>query len=210
MDKNFVITIGREFGSGGHEIGKRLAEVLQIAFYDKELIFEASKRSGISTELLERVDEKAPKLIDFALMGAYSNETLLSNNNFHLLQAKVLMNLAAERSCVIVGRCADFVLKNHSRCLNLFIHAPLEYRIQAVMRRSQVSNEEALATIEKKDKERSKYYNFYTDKAWGQSASYHLSIDSSLLGSEQTTNYILSFIRQVHAAHDEMPSSKAV
>ncbi|MEG1587638.1 MAG: cytidylate kinase-like family protein [Bacteroidales bacterium] len=197
MDKPFVITIGREFGSGGRQIGHRLASLLNIAFYDKELIDEASRRSGVSADFLERADEKAPNLLDYALLGSFGNESVLSNGNFYVLQSNVILSLAKEKSCVIVGRSADYILRNHPRCINLFIHAPEEFRKHQVAGRLSVSEEEAVSMMEKNDRSRSKFYNFYTDKVWGKASSYHLSVDASLLGLEETALFLQSFVEKV-------------
>lgn len=197
MNTPFVITIGREYGSGGRQIGKQLADMLGIAFYDKELIEEASRRSGVSCDFLERADEKAPNLLDYALLGSFGNENVLSNGNFYVLQSNVILSLSKERSCVIVGRSADYILRNHPHCINLFIHAPAEFRKKQVAQRMQLSEDEASVLLDKHDRSRAKFYNFYTDKVWGKASSYHLSVDSSLLGLEQTARYLLDFIEQV-------------
>ena len=197
MEKPFVITIGREFGSGGRQIGRRLAAMFQISFYDKELIDEASRRSGVSTDFLERADEKAPNLLDYALLGNFGSESVLSNGNFYVLQSNVILSLAKEKSCVIVGRSADYILRNHPRCINLFIHAPEEFRKKQVADRLLISKEEALSIMDKHDRTRAKFYNFYTDKVWGKASSYHLSVDSSVLGLEQTAEYLRGFIECV-------------
>lgn len=197
MEKPFVITIGREFGSGGRQIGRRLAAMFQISFYDKELIDEASRRSGVSTDFLERADEKAPNLLDYALLGNFGSESVLSNGNFYVLQSNVILSLAKEKSCVIVGRSADYILRNHPRCINLFIHAPEEFRKKQVVDRLSISKEEALSIMDKHDRTRAKFYNFYTDKVWGKASSYHLSVDSSVLGLEQTAEYLRGFIECV-------------
>lgn len=194
MKNFFVITIGREFGSGGRQVGQRLAELLHIDFFDKELIEEASRRSGVSTDFLERADEKAPNMLDYALLGNFGNENVLSNGNFYVLQTNVILSIVKERSCVIVGRSADYILRNHPRCINLFIHAPEDFRKRQICSRMFVSEEEALSLMEKNDRQRSKFYNFYTDQVWGKSSSYHLSIDSSVLGIEYTALYLKDFI----------------
>lgn len=193
----YVITIGREFGSGGHEIGKLLAAKLGIAFYDSELIDEASKRSGVSTNFLERADEKAPNFFDYALYGGLGTDSLMSNDNFYVLQSNVILSLASEKSCVIVGRSADYILRNHPCCINIYIHAPLEFRMKNVIDRQDISLEDAELLINKKDRSRSKFYNFYTDKIWGHASSYDLCIDSSILGIERSSVCINNFIEMV-------------
>ena len=179
MNDNLIITIGRQFGSGGREIGKRLADLFGIAYYDKELINEASKSSGLSTEYFEKADERAPS----ALLNSFSINWLtgaggiwgdggLSNEYIFKFQSDVIRHLAETQSCVIVGRCADYILRQYPRCYNVFIHA------------------------EKNNKLRASYYNFYTDKGWGVASSYDLSIDSSILGSEETAIFIRDFIQK--------------
>ncbi|MEG1904223.1 MAG: cytidylate kinase-like family protein [Bacteroidales bacterium] len=197
MGNLFVITIGREYGSGGRQIGQQLAKMLNISFYDKELIEEASRRSGVSCDFLERADEKAPNLLDYALLGSFGNESVLSNGNFYVLQSNVILSLAKEKSCVIVGRSADYILRNHPHCINLFIHAPEEFRKQQIAQRLAVDLDEAESVMGKHDRSRAKFYNFYTDKVWGKAASYHLSIDSSVLGMEDTAAYLYEFVQNV-------------
>ncbi|HIX26908.1 MAG TPA: cytidylate kinase-like family protein [Candidatus Barnesiella excrementigallinarum] len=202
MNNNLIITIGRQFGSGGREIGKLLSELFGIAYYDKELINEASKSSGLSTEYFEKADERAPS----ALLNSFSINWLtgagglwgdggLSNEYIFKFQSDVIRHLAETQSCVIVGRCADYILRHYPRCYNVFIHAPLEDCVERIICRSpELSRKEAIELAEKKNKLRASYYNFYTDKGWGVSSSYDLSIDSSILGSEATAQFIRDFI----------------
>lgn len=204
MNDNLIITIGRQFGSGGREIGKHLADLFGIAYYDKELINEASKSSGLSTEYFEKADERAPS----ALLNSFSINWLtgaggiwgdggLSNEYIFKFQSDVIRHLAETQSCVIVGRCADYILRQYPRCYNVFIHAPLEDRIERIISRSQgMTRKEAIELAEKKNKLRASYYNFYTDKGWGVASSYDLSIDSSILGSEETAIFIRDFIQK--------------
>lgn len=194
MNTKFVITIGREFGSGGRQIGKQIARLLNIAYYDKELLEEASRLSGVSKDFLEQADEKAPSLFEYALLGAFGNENVLSNSNFYVLLSNVISAVADQESCVIVGRSADYILRNHPNCLNLFIHAPEQTRVRHVCERMGVTEAQGTDLVEKQDKCRAKFYNFYTDKTWGSAASYHLSIDSSVLGMEDTARYLKEFI----------------
>ncbi len=204
MNDNLIITIGRQFGSGGREIGKLLADLLGIAYYDKELINEASKSSGLSTEYFEKADERAPS----SLLNSFSINWLtgvsgiwsdggLSNEYIFKFQSDVIRNLAEQESCVIVGRCADYILRHHPRCYNIFIHAPMEDCVRRILSRTtELSPKEAIELAEKKNKWRASYYNFYTDKGWGVSSSYDLSIDSSILGSQATAKFIHDFILQ--------------
>ena len=171
-----------------------LSELLDIAYFDKELIAEASKRSGVCQDFLEKADEKAPSLLDYALISGFGNENVLSSGNFYVLQSNVITSVAEEKSCVIVGRSADYILRNHPCCINLFIHAPKKFRIKQVAHRLELTNHAAEVLIDKNDKTRAKFYNFYTDKTWGASSSYNLSVDSSMLGIEETAQSIKEFI----------------
>ena len=202
MKENLIITIGRQFGSGGREIGKLLADKFGIAYYDKELINEASKVSGLSTEYFEKADERAPNGLMHAFSinwitsaGGILNDGGLSNEYIFKFQSDVILKIAEERPCVIVGRCADYILRNYPNCYNIFVHAPEKERIKRILSRNDGANErEARDMAEKKNKIRAAYYNFYTDKDWGDASSYDLTVDSSILGAEDTANFIKDFI----------------
>jgi cytidylate kinase len=196
MDTPYVITIGREFGSGGHQIGQLIAQRLGITFFDRELIEEASRRSGMSADFLERADEKAPSLLDYALHGGFGSENVLSGGNFYVLQANVISSLAKEQSCVIVGRSADYILRDHPHCISVFISAPQADRIARLKALHGISDHEAEVLIEKADRQRSTYYNYYSYKTWGAASTYQLCIDSSVLGIDGTVEYLRSFIEQ--------------
>jgi len=202
-DKNFVITIGRQFGSGGRELGKLLAEKLNIDFYDSRLLGEAAKRSGVNPEFFERSDEKAPSFISglFSFSYGYSNfnyytgTSVISDDNIYRTQCEVIQAIAAQGSCVIVGRSADYVLRDHPRCLNIFVHASMEDRIARIMKRGdKPTPEQARAIAEKTNKLRAHYYNFYTDKIWGDAASYDLTINSSLLPMDEIANLVIAYL----------------
>lgn len=201
MKTPFILTIGRQFGSGGRDLGQTLARMLSIAYYDKELLYEASRESGLSAEYFEKADEKAPNSLMHALPlsflmggGSYFTPSSLSNENMFKFQADVISHIASEKSCIIVGRCADYILRNHPCCFNIFIHAPKDFRIARIIENEHLGEHEASELIEKKDKARASYYNFYTDKTWGAAASYHFCIDSSLLGIDGTACQIRNII----------------
>ena len=201
MDDKFVITIGRQFGSCGKEIGHALAKRFNIAFYDKELIALASKESGLCQEFFEKADEKnsGNLLQAFAAgftFGPFQYNDFLSNDKLFQIQSDVIRKVASEHSCVIVGRCADYILRDNKRCINVFIHASMEERVKTVMNRQQITEQEAHEMIRKMDKTRPNYYNFYSDKEWGVASSYHLSVDSSLLGVEATVDFIEEFVKK--------------
>ncbi len=200
-DNRMVITIGRQFGSGGHEIGKRLAEYFQIAFYDKELITVASTESGLCPEFFEKADERASHGLSYAFalgfpffgnISPYND--YLSNDTLFKIQSDTIRKIAAENSCIIVGRCADYILREDPRCVNVFIHSSLEKRIERIVERSQITVEEAKTLIEKTDKSRAGFYNYYSNKTWGAASSYHLSIDFCSLDIEETVNFISRFV----------------
>ena len=203
MNGNYVINIGRQLGSGGKEIGEKLAARLGIDFYDKELINLASEESGLCKEFFEKADEKASQGIigglfgmrfPFISEGAMPCNNCLSNDALFKVQSDVIRRLAAEKSCVFVGRCADYILREHPRCANVFISASKEDRIGRICRIHQVNEEAAEEILEKADKRRSEYYNYYSYKTWGAAATYHLCVDSSSLGVEETVRFVEEFV----------------
>lgn len=203
MNETFVINIGRQLGSGGRQIGEKLSTEFGIGFYDKELIKLASKESGLGKEFFEKADEKSSYSFLSGLLGlrtnvnneAYTNN-YLTNETFFKIQSDIIRELAQKESCVFVGRCADYILRNHPRCINVFITADTEDRIKRVAQTYQLSLDKAQELIAKTDKKRSEYYNFYSNKVWGEAKSYHLCINSSVLGIDETVNFICQFIKQ--------------
>ncbi len=198
--KKYVINIGRQLGSGGRSIGEKLSKQLNIGYYDKELLQIASQKSGLGKEFFERADEK-PKLNLFGdFLGWVSNplnqgyfNNYLCNESLFQIQSDVIRQLAEDQSCIFVGRCADYILRDHPHCLNVFITAQTEDRIKRITEREKITVEKAKEIIERADKQRSGYYNYYSNKIWGMSTSYHLCINSSLLGIDGTVEYIRSF-----------------
>ena len=160
-----VITISREYGSGGRAIGERLAKELGIPFYDKELIFMAAKESGLSEEYIKKTEQmKSTSFLYGLYMGA---QQLPMNDQIFLVQSKIIRQVASEGPCVIVGRCADYVLRERKDLLNVFIHAPLSFRA-----------ERAQEFVRKKDKKRASFYNYFSQNKWGDARHYHLAISS--------------------------------
>jgi cytidylate kinase len=201
MDANYIINIGRQLGSGGRQIGEILASILDISFYDKELIQIASQESGLGKEFFEKFDEKNSHSIFGGLFGfrgtfteeQYSN-SYLNNETLFKIQSDVIRKLAEEQSCIFVGRCADYVLKDNPLCLNIFISADMDDRIKRVAEKENMPVNKAKDLIEKTDKKRAAYYNYYSNKIWGAADSYHLCINSSYLGIDETVNYIIQLI----------------
>ena len=204
-EKNYVITIGRQFGSGGRELGKLLANKLGIAYYDKEMLCEAAKNAGVSPEFFEKSDEKFPKFFNgmFSFSMGYSPYTLytgstsISDDSLYRAQSDFINSVAHKHSCVIVGRSADYILRDHPRCINIFVHAPIEACVDRIMRRGdKTTREHARALAEKTNKLRASYYNFYTDKVWGDAKSYDLSIDSSLMPMDDVAEVVCDYLRR--------------
>ena len=207
MQELFVINIGRQVGSGGKRIGELLAKRLGIALYDKELINLAAEKSGFCTECFEQADEQEQKgmlaaLVGFfrtPLVGHYAQQNPLSNDSLFKIQSDVIRQLAERESCIFVGRCADYILRDHPRAINLFLTADLTDRIRRIVKRTGWSEEEAAACIERTDTQRANYYNYYTTRRWGEAASYDLTINTSRLGDEASAELIFDFIhRKLH------------
>lgn len=189
MDKHFIITIGRQIGSGGLETAGKLAAEFGIKMYDKDLMLEAAKASGISSEFFSHKDEKASGsanfLIGFRAMlnGAFhGNDSVMRDDHLFQIMSDTIQQIASQESCIFVGRCADYILREQPNLLNVFLTADLEYRVGRLMNEHSWSEGEARRFIEKNEKERSEYYNFYTFKKWGDSSSYDICLSTSKLG----------------------------
>ena len=200
MGKKRIITIGRQFGSNGRNIGKLIAEKLGVQCYDKELLQIAAKNSGVCEELLQNLDEKPNKsflysvvMDPYAFAYNFNNNNYTTNINQQAFQATfdTIKDLAERESCVIVGRCSDYILRERDDVLNVFIYAPLEARIKTVSERYPALTENKIKDqITKEDKARASYYNYYSSKKWGKMESYHLSIDSSILTIDKAADMI--------------------
>ncbi len=184
-----VVTIGRQFGSGGREIGLKLAERLGFEYYDKELLLEIQKETGLTSEFLAGSDEQPLGAWTHALTGVFYDGIYAQERIFRY-QSDVIRRIADERSCVIVGRCADYILRDHPCCVNTFIHAPLDFCAERLLLNDGIPREQAAELAVKMNKKRASYYNFFTDKRWGHIVSYHLAIDSSWLGIDGTVEAI--------------------
>lgn len=198
----FIINIGRSLGSGGRAIGHILAKDFDIAYYDREILNLAAKESGFCAEVFERNDEKnrflrtLGNIIPFIGGGATYYDNELSNENLFRIQSEAIRKAAADHSCIFIGRCADYVLRDNPRCVNVFITADMEDRIASVMKWNNCTAEKAQEIIEKGDSERASFYNFYSSGTWGAASTYHLCINSSVLGIEETAVLIKNFVIQ--------------
>ena len=194
------ITIGRQFGSGGREIGKKVAQALGIPYYDKELLAVAAKESGLSHEFLKNYDEKPTNSFLYSLvMGQQNLLSGVQGTTVEQLAAKAqrdaVLSVAEKGSCVIVGRCADYILREKEGLVRVFICAEHDARIQRVCHRDGVSEKEAEEKLRRLDKARASYYSFHTDRKWGAAESYDLCINSSLRGTDAAAELILQFCK---------------
>ena len=182
-----VITIAREYGSGGCLIGEEVAKRLNIPFYDKELILLAAKKSGLSEDYVRRTEQM--KSASFLYSLYMTSQVLPMSDQIFLVQSQIIKELAEGGPCIIVGRCADYVLRNMNNCMNVFIHAPLEERVERAEKvyRDEASHMEDF--VKKQDKKRASYYNYFAQSKWGNAHNYHLAVNSTL-GIEKTAQLI--------------------
>ena len=194
---NTIITIGREYGSGGKEIGQKLADYYGIPFYDKELLKIAAQESGLCEEMFESFDEKPSTSFLYSLvMDPYSlgynasSFDMPLNQKVFLASFDTIKKVAKEGPCIVVGRCADYALKDFANHLNVFIHAPLSFKRQRIHDTYGIPMEKVEETANRMDKQRASYYNYYTSKKWGDIRAYDLCMDSSLFGIDGTVELI--------------------
>jgi hypothetical protein len=204
MDNHIIINIGRQVCAGGLEIGRLLAEEFQAKYYDRELLNLAARESGFSEEFFKNSDERRGFFRSFFHLS-YGNAPAVGNNfyqnNFSQeglfkFQSDAIIKAAQEGSCVFVGRCADYVLRDFPRVVNVFITASMEDRARLFMEQKNVGYDEAVKRIGQVESRRASYYNYYTGKRWGQADSYDLCIDSSAMGAEETAKFIAAFVRK--------------
>lgn len=202
MANERIITIARQFGSGGREIGEELAKALGIKCYDKELISLAAKESGVDPEVFNNVDEKATNSLLYSLSlglysfgSSYSGESLPVNDKLYLLQHKIIKQIASEGPCVIVGRCADYVLRDRKDIVRLFICADMDYRVERAVKLKGIKREKAAQVIHKTDKSRANYYNFYSGMKWGEPENYDLSVNRTNLTTEQIVGVVQGYLK---------------
>ena len=200
-----VITISRQYGSGGHEVGERLAAALNIPFYDKSLIAMAAKKSGLSEEVFADVDEKATSSLLYSMvMGSYPfgsrvhgiNEMPI-NDKLFIIQSDIIKSAAAEGPCVVVGRCGDYILRNHENCLNVFVHADKASRVKRIVQKELCDEKRAPDFVTKKDKQRANYYNFYSNNRWDDLKNYDLTVDTSKFTVEQAVELIIEAAKRL-------------
>lgn len=202
MNKNFVITIARQYGSGGRTVGEMLAKKLNIHYYDKELMKLASEDSGINEALFVNADEKVKNTSLFRIAKkVYGGELIppesddfTSNDNLFNYQAKIIRMLAETESCVIMGRCADFVLKDYDNVLSVFVHAPHDFCMEQAVKKHSMNEHELEKFLAKTDKKRADYYKYHTGREWTDARNYDLCLDSSKLGYERCVDEIIVYM----------------
>ena len=195
---NTIITIGREYGSAGREIGYKVADYFGIKLYDKEMLARAAKESGICQELFETHDEKPTSSFLYSLVmdtyslgysaGSYADMPI--NHKVFLAQFDTIKKIASEGPCILVGRCADYALEDFDNVLSVFIHADMNARIRRIARIYDLTDAKAKERIVKTDKQRASYYNYYSNKKWSDADSYNICLDSSVLGIDGTAEAI--------------------
>lgn len=203
MDKQIIINIGRQLGSGGHDIGRMLAKDFDAQYYDREILNIAARESGFAKEFFERNDERKGFLRSFLHLpytNAGTGNSFYQNNfsqeGLFKFQSDAIRKEAQKGACVFVGRCADYVLRDFPNTVNVFITASMEFRVGQIVERQGISRHEALKLIEHGEARRAEYYNYFTGKKWGHATGYDLCIDSSVLGIVETEKFIAEFVRK--------------
>lgn len=202
---NTVITIGRQYGSGGRELGQILAKKLGIDFYDEELVTMAAEKNNMHQDILKAVDEKATKSLlytlvtgsDLRFMNSPMHYEMPINDKLFITQSDIIKNLADKSSCVIVGRCADYVLRDSNQnCIHLFVYADMDKRIERIAKKYDLKPEKAKDKIQKIEKTRKSYYNYYSNREWGNVSNYDLCVNTSVLGLEKTADVLCNFVKE--------------
>ena len=199
--RQFVITIGRQLGSGGKEVAERLARELGVKVYDKALLQAAACESGIDASLFEKADERESSSLFggfFSIHGSiseyFSGGSCIDNDKLFEIQSETICNIAQSESCIIVGRCAEYVLRDHPAMLSIFLTADHTDRVQRIMRGENLEHDAAVEFIEKNDKKRRSYHDYYATTLWGDAASYDVCINTSRLGVEGTVEFIKQLV----------------
>ncbi|MCE5343782.1 MAG: cytidylate kinase-like family protein [Eubacteriales bacterium] len=196
-----IITIGREYGSGGHEIGSLLAQKLGVPFYDKELLTRAAKASGICEEMFENHDEKAVPSYLFSFFSgadaiAASGEAEMPlNHRIFLAQFETIAKVALEGPCVMVGRCANYVLKDQPNLVSIFMYAGVNARVERIMQVENLTYEQAKDRVRKVDKQRQGYYNFFADGNWGHRSNYHMMVNTTGVAHDAIVDSVIAYVR---------------
>ena len=206
MSKKIIITIARQYGSGGREIGEKVAKLLDIPLYDRELIADAAAKGNLNEEVIKNSEESAANSLLYTLaMGSNVLGTTMHfgykmplNDKLFILQSEIVKEYASRGSCVVIGRCADYVLRDEPNILRLFIYGDLDHRTARIQsRHPELKSAQIVDVINKTDKRRSSYYNFYTGNKWGKYDNYDVAINSSTLGIDGTAELIASLAKKM-------------
>ena len=208
---NTVITLGRQLGSNGKIIGKKLAEKLGYKFYDKDLIARVAKESGLSENLFDEMNEKPTSSLLYSLvMGVQSSKGLyyhyndmLNGDNLFKIQADLIKKIASEGPCIIVGRCADYILRENPKLIKLFLYADTGERVKTLIERDGMSEKEAQSAVNKADKRRANYYNFYTNNTWGYVNNYNLCLDTASLSIDGSVDFLYNYVKEKEKGFNE-------
>ena len=202
---NTIITIARQYGSGGREVGQKLAQILGVKCYDRSLLSLAAEKSGLSEEALHHADEKAASSLLYTLVMSsnmyHSNVDRFNvpiNDKLFCVQSEIIRDIAQRESCVIVGRCADYVLAEYPRVVRVFLYADFENRVKKICAEESISEADARERIVKTDKRRANYYNYYSGQKWGKIDNYDLALSTDKLGPEGTARFIVEYARTVY------------
>ncbi|MDE7380620.1 MAG: cytidylate kinase-like family protein [Muribaculaceae bacterium] len=200
IPENLIIVIGRQYGAGGRYVGRKLAERLNLDYYDKELLQKAAGELGFSTEVFSHADEKKPSffhkifLPSYGITGTYSPDPM-SGEGIYRAQSNVISSIGEKGGCVIVGRTADHILRNHPHLISVFLHSPLPWRAKNIVKRGESDTEKkGIEIAYKKDKQREAYYNYFTGKKWGTASNYDITVDSSLISPDDLVDILATLI----------------
>ncbi|MDE6329562.1 MAG: cytidylate kinase-like family protein [Muribaculaceae bacterium] len=200
IPSDLIIVVGRQFGSGGRRLGTALAREFGLEYYDKEVLSEAASQFGYTPDVFARYDEKRPSALrsllsnTFGIAEAYDTSSL-SSESIYNIQSQVIRKLASRSGCVFVGRSADYILRDHPHLVSIFLHAPVEKRVEAIIKRGDADSLERGEELARRfDRKREDFYNYFTGRAWGRSDNYHLSLDASLLDDDGVVRVIRAFI----------------
>ena len=204
MDKKIIITISREFGSGGRFIGENVAKKLGVAFYDKAIIEMASDKTGFSQDYIKENEQKltSHSLFNFAISGSYAGNMVFGNgeslqDTMFFAQSNVIKEVASKHSCVIVGRCADYVLEKFDNCINIFIHSDMQSKINRAVNEYKLDSASVEKILKDRDKLRAKHYNYYTGRVWGDARNYHACFNSDYIGLEKVEDIIVDMAKSI-------------
>ncbi|MDE5554191.1 MAG: cytidylate kinase-like family protein [Muribaculaceae bacterium] len=203
LPEKYVITVGRSFGSGGRILAKIIADKLGIAFYDRELLIKAAEKAGMSPEYFERNDERVPRFFSglfsfnhgYSPMSFYAGTSSITSDGIYQAQCDFMHDIADAGPCVIVGRSADYVLRDVENVVNIFVHAPMKDCVKRILDRAdRLTEDDARSLAERTNKVRAAFYNFYTDKRWGAASSYDITVNSSLLPLEECADFVIDYL----------------